>query len=169
MNKGGKYLIALVIIIAVILVIVNVQRSKKDKNGLIEKYKQSLIKTDNDFYIYSAKNGTGRAFIDFADDSVILLRQQQFPIVGKNKLVKHYLNNETEITPLKWAPIKAEVSRDGSLGFTFGKWEYTNIDKNGKKSSSYGNYVTIWKKQKDGTWKYILDGGGTTPPPGTND
>jgi ketosteroid isomerase-like protein len=169
MSKGGKYLIALVIIIAVILVIVNVRHTKKDESGLIEKYKQSLIKADNDFYIYSSKNGTGRAFIDFADDSVILLRQQQFPIVSKNELIKHYLNNETKITPLKWTPIKAEVSLDGSMGFTYGKWEYTNIDKSGKKSTSYGNYVTIWKKQMDGTWKYVLDGGTDTPPPASSD
>ncbi len=168
MSSSSKYLIASIIVIAAILIIINVQHNKKDGSSLFEKYRQSLIKADNDFYEYSTENGTGRAFIDFADDSVILLRQQQYPIISKNELVKHYLNRDNEITPLKWKPIKAVASLDGSLGFTFGKWEYKDIDKNGKKTTSYGNYVTIWKKQKDGTWKYVLDGGSTTPPPGTN-
>jgi hypothetical protein len=29
----------------------------------------------------------------------------------------------------------------------------------------YGNYMSVWKKQDDGSWKFVLDGGNTTPPP----
>ena len=167
MRSSGRFVIVLaVIILAAILITINVgDSSKKNDNKLIEQNKQSLIKADNDFYIASIEKGTGKAFIDFADDSVILLRQQQFPIIGKSELAKYYINRESEKTPLKWEPLKAEASLDGSLGYTFGKWEYTNIDKGGKESTSYGNYVTIWKKQKDGSWKYVLDGGSTTPVP----
>ena len=162
-------LILIVLIIAVILITININESGKDKSAaLIEKYKQSLIKADEDFYLASTQKGTGRAFIDFADESVILMRQQQFPIIGKSELAKHYLNHENEKTPLKWAPVKAEASSDGQLGYTFGNWEYKDIDKTGKEISSYGNYVTIWKKQPDGSWKYVLDGGSTTPAPEYN-
>ena len=166
MSGFGKFLIVLIIIVfAAVLIIININESNHKKAILIEKYKQSLIKADEDFYLMSTQKGTGQAFIDFADDSVILMRQQQFPIVGKNELAKHYLNHENEKTPLKWTAVKAEVSPDGQLGYTFGKWEYKDIDKTGKEISSYGNYVTIWKKQPDGSWKYVLDGGSTTPAP----
>ncbi len=167
MSGAGKFLIVIiVIIIAAILITINIGDSSKNKElKLIEEYKQSLITVDKDFYLASTQKGTGQAFIDFADDSVILLRQQQFPIIGKTELAKHYLNHENEKTPLKWDPVKAEVTPDGHLGYTFGKWEYHDVDKTGKEISSYGNYVTIWKKQNDGGWKYVLDGGSTTPPP----
>ena len=165
MRSPGKLLaVLLVLIIAGILIIINVRDSGKDKTLLsIEKSKQSLIKADKDFYLASTKLGIGRAFIDFADDSVILMRQQQFPIIGKSELAKHYLNHESEKSPLKWEPVKADVSPDGNLGYTFGNWDYREVDKTGKEISSYGNYVTIWKKQSNGSWKYVLDGGSTTP------
>lgn len=167
MSGTGKFLVVLiVIIIAAILITINIgDSSKKREADIIEQYKQSLFKVDKDFYLASTQRGTGQAFIDFSDDSVILLRQQQFPIFGKGELAKHYLNHENEKSPLMWEPIKAEVSPDGQLGFTFGKWKYNEIDKTGKEISSYGNYVTIWKKQLDGSWKYVLDGGSTTPAP----
>ncbi len=169
MAGSGKFLIVIiVIIIAAILITINIGDSSKNKElKLIEENKQALIKVDNDFYLASTQRGTGQAFLDFADDSVVLLRQQLFPIVGKSDLTKHYLNHENDKTPLKWVPVKAEVSPDGQLGYTFGNWEYKDIDKTGKEISSYGNYVTIWKKQNDGSWKYVLDGGSTTPAPGS--
>jgi len=39
------------------------------------------------------------------------------------------------------------------------------LTKTGADTVIYGVYVSIWKKQKDGSWKYILDGGNTTPKP----
>ena len=30
-----------------------------------------------------------------------------------------------------------------------------------------GHYVTIWKKQDDGTWKVAVDAGGPSAPPGS--
>ncbi len=164
MSRIGKFLLVFIlIIIAAILIIINISESNHKKEILIEKYKQSLIKTDKDFYLASTQIGTGQAFIDFADDSVILMRQQQFPILGKNELAKHYLNHESEKTPLKWTPVKAKVSPDGQLGYTFGNWEYKDTSNTGQEISTFGNYVTIWKKQKDGNWKYVLDGGNSIP------
>ena len=137
----------------------------KNKNEMIKQAKADLIRTDIEFYNISQKEGTGRAFIDFADDSVVLLRQDRFPVIGKSEVIKLYEGRENNITPLKWKPVKAEVSNDGTLGYTYGNWEFASKDKKGKDEILYGNYVTIWKKQKDGKWKYVLDGGNTTPPP----
>jgi ketosteroid isomerase-like protein len=53
---------------------------------------------------------------------------------------------------LKWWPVWAGISRSGDLGFTTGP--YTARD-----GKSFGHYFTVWKKQNDGTWKWIFDGG----------
>jgi ketosteroid isomerase-like protein len=63
---------------------------------------------------------------------------------------------------LTWEPVKVEVSISGDLGYTFGNWELYDYQR-GK--IRYGNYITIWRKQKDGTWRWVLDGGNTTPRP----
>jgi len=66
---------------------------------------------------------------------------------------------------LSWNPTKAEIARSGDLGYTFGTYEFTVLDSLDNPSISFGNYVTVWKRQGDGSWKYVLDGAATTPAP----
>lgn len=166
--KNIVRVLAIVIVIIVGLFILSREigdKGVKNKKEIIERYKSDLINTDIEFYNVSQKSGTGRAFIDFADDSVVLLRQDSFPITCKSEVIKSYRGRESSVTPLRWTPVKAEVSTDGTLGYTYGNWEYTTKDISGKEETLYGNYVTIWKRQQDGKWKYVLDGGNTTPSP----
>ncbi|MGA7836953.1 MAG: DUF4440 domain-containing protein [Ignavibacteriaceae bacterium] len=139
--------------------------SGKDKKEMVEKSKMELINTDTEFYNISQQTGTGQAFIDFADDDAVMLRQDNHPAIGKQNIRKLYKGKENNVSPLKWKPVKADVSEDGTMGFTYGNWEYAVRDEKGKIATTYGNYVTVWKKQSDGKWKYVLDGGNTTPPP----
>jgi ketosteroid isomerase-like protein len=165
-RKGQLLVILVVIVIAIIFVSRKAGESKTTvHSGLLKQLNKSLINTDKNFYKVSTQKGLGNAFIDFADDSVIIIRNKEFPIIGKAELVKYYLNHESDIKSLYWEPVRAEVSPDGQLGYTFGKWEYRDVDKNGKKDTEYGNYLTVWKKQKDNSWKYVYDGGGSTPGP----
>ena len=124
--------------------------------------KEELTKTDKEFSDKSVKDGIAEAFIAYADDDVILMRDKQFPILGIKALKEYYSEIKRGNARLEWSPVKAEISKSGELGYTFGNWIYSTKD---SKDTVYGNYVTIWKKQKDGSWKFILDGGNTTPAP----
>jgi ketosteroid isomerase-like protein len=35
----------------------------------------------------------------------------------------------------------------------------------GTDTTLFGNYITVWKKQSDGSWKYVSDAGSNTPDP----
>jgi ketosteroid isomerase-like protein len=124
--------------------------------------KEELFKTDKEFSEKSAKEGMAAAFTEYADEDVILMRDKQFPISGIKELKEYYSKIKNGNAKLEWSPVKAEISKSGELGYTFGNWIYSTKD---SKDTVYGNYVTIWKKQKDGSWKFVLDGGNTTPPP----
>lgn len=52
---------------------------------------------------------------------------------------------------LRWTPTKAEASKDGTLGYTFGNYEA----KRGT-SASRGMYTTVWRRV-NGQWKVVLD------------
>jgi uncharacterized protein (TIGR02246 family) len=60
---------------------------------------------------------------------------------------------------LHWEPTEARVSRSGDLGYTLGWYELRR--KTGEETIALkrGKYVTIWRKQEDGTWKVIVDAG----------
>jgi ketosteroid isomerase-like protein len=135
------------------------------KKNILEKGKAELIKTELEFYKATQEKGWGQAFIEFADDSAALLRQDAFPVINKSAIIQLFKDKEGNVLNLKWTPAKAEISNDGSLGYTYGNWIFTSKDKDGKEEYTYGNYVTIWKKQPGGGWKFVLDGGNTTPPP----
>ena len=64
---------------------------------------------------------------------------------------------------LTWTPVGADISASGDLGFTYGTWEFRSKDKEGKPTVDYGNYTSIWKRQKDGSWKVVLDMGNSRP------
>jgi ketosteroid isomerase-like protein len=54
---------------------------------------------------------------------------------------------------LSWTPTKAEASKDGTLGYTYGDYEARRGEK-----TSRGMYLTIWRKEA-GKWKVIMDTG----------
>ncbi len=55
-----------------------------------------------------------------------------------------------------WQPTKVEVGRAGDLAYSVGTWDFTTSDAEGKPVSGRGKYVTIWKKQRDGSWKAVV-------------
>ena len=56
-----------------------------------------------------------------------------------------------------WKATHATVSASGDLGYTVGTYEMGFDDPKGKHMKENGKYVTVWKKQADGSWKVIED------------
>ena len=51
----------------------------------------------------------------------------------------------------------------GDLGYTVGNWERRLKAKDGRVVVQHGQYLTVWKKQADGRWQVIFDGGSEAP------
>jgi len=64
---------------------------------------------------------------------------------------------------LSWTPIKGEVIGAGDVGYTTGRSVYREKDAGGKVTERRGQYVTVWRKQPDGSWKVVFDTGSTGP------
>jgi ketosteroid isomerase-like protein len=58
---------------------------------------------------------------------------------------------------VSWQASTAEVSAGGDLGYTVGTYEGTMNDPEGNPVTDRGKYVTVWKKQPDGSWKAVAD------------
>jgi len=57
---------------------------------------------------------------------------------------------------LTWAPTAVMAASSGDLGFSSGTYDLTFSD-NGKPAHDKGKYVTVWKKQGDGSWRVVRD------------
>jgi ketosteroid isomerase-like protein len=58
---------------------------------------------------------------------------------------------------ISWQPAKVQVAKSGELGYTSGTYQMSFNDASGKLISDRGKYVTVWKRQGDGSWKVLLD------------
>jgi ketosteroid isomerase-like protein len=66
---------------------------------------------------------------------------------------------------LEWRPDQIAVARSGELGYTSGTYTWSYKDSSGKPVSDKGKYLTVWKKQADGSWKVLFDMFNTDLPP----
>lgn len=114
-----------------------------------------LIKTDEAFSNLSVEKGMKAAFIEYIDSNGVLLKPNQLPIIGANAIDYLIEQNDAGYT-LNWQPQYAFVSQSADLGYTYGIYALhpTTVD-----TIIYGTYVSIWKKQGDGKWKFVLDSG----------
>ncbi|MCP4706393.1 MAG: DUF4440 domain-containing protein [candidate division Zixibacteria bacterium] len=145
----------ILILLAVIILILGCSDmcDKADKNVLIE--------ADRAFSKMSEEKGMYESFDYFMDDSAVMYRDGQHPLEGREK-IRENLSKNPDAT-LTWEPTKAEIAESGDLGYTLGKWTYTTKDSSGLESTSFGYYVSIWKKQSNGSWKWVFDSGVSAP------
>ena len=118
---------------------------------------QALRETDVAWSKIGAAKDLDRMMSFFTDDASELPPNAP---VATGKAAIRTLWSQLFATPgfaLSWQPTKAEVSRGGDLGYTIGTYELSMTDTTGKPVTDRGKYVTVWKKQKDGTWKVVAD------------
>lgn len=64
---------------------------------------------------------------------------------------------------LTWTPTKGEVIGAGDIGHTTGRAVRRARGADGTVSERHTQYITVWKRQADGSWKVIFDTGSTLP------
>lgn len=112
-----------------------------------------LTQTDREFSALSLKKGMNYAFMEYIDDDGVMLRNNNMPIVGKRAVSKLFQNDDSGFS-LTWEPHQAVVAESGELGYTYGI--YTLSTEGGVQK---GTYVSIWQKDHEGNWKFVLDSG----------
>ena len=62
---------------------------------------------------------------------------------------------------LRWTPMRSEALVAADVGYTIGTWERHAKDARGNAVVRHGQYLTVWRKQKDGAWRAEFDTGST--------
>ena len=101
--------------------------------------------------------------LTFFADNAILLSPKRPGVEGKENIRKVWQQMLALPGPgLSFSPARVEVARSGDLGWEEGTYEFGTNDKSGNATTEKGTYVTVWKKQPDGTWKVVGDIHNTT-------
>jgi ketosteroid isomerase-like protein len=100
----------------------------------------------------------------YAEDAVELPCGAQM-ILGKESISKTMTFLDDKNNRLTWSPVHVYVSASGDLAYAFGNFEFRSVGKDGVPAVEQGKYTTVWKKQRDGKWKVVLDMGNANPEP----
>ncbi|HEX7176473.1 MAG TPA: nuclear transport factor 2 family protein [Pyrinomonadaceae bacterium] len=119
---------------------------------------RSVVQAEREFARTAAASGMRASFLAFIADDGLLFRPG--PVSGK----KWWTERPERPGLLSWEPVYADVARAGDIGYTTGPWEF-RAGAPADKPAGYGQFMTIWGKQPDGTWKFLLDIGTSNPAP----
>ena len=117
----------------------------------------SLLAAENYFAAYAKEKGIRDAFLKVSDNETILFRPD--PVKSEDFFDKKSSDDPGQ---LAWTPVFAKISKSGDWGFTSGPYSYTKEDSS---TTSYGQYLSIWRTNTKGVWKLALDLGVSHPKP----
>lgn len=124
-----------------------------------------LLKLDREFDQATAEKGIEGWVAYFAENGSMLGATEP-PVTGPNA-IRQYMGPALAEAgfSLRWQPTKAEMMIPSIVGYTVGRFERKRKNEQGKTLLVRGSYVTVWRKQADGSWKIILDTGHPDGPP----
>ncbi len=125
----------------------------------LEKEKQAILDADIAFSNLSVEKGRNFSFLNYCTDDAVLMRNNGYPLVGKEKIAERINSFPDTSYKLRWKPLFASVAKSADLGYSYGTYLLETKDNEGKPLTDEGTYCTIWRKQADGTWKWVLDVG----------
>lgn len=105
----------------------------------------------------ASEEGISGAFYYFTDSLAVINRGNDSLIYGKNNIRNFYLTKNYNNVTVNWAPDFIDVSTDGTLGYTYGKYSWKIKQSDGTTKEFRGISHTIWKKHTDNSWKYVWD------------
>ena len=116
-----------------------------------------LMKADREFDSTTAKNRLDGWTAYFAENGS-MLPGAAMPISGIASIRKAMADAFSDSTfEIRWQPTEAGIIVPHMYGYTIGHSIIKEKGKDGRRMTQRGTYLSIWKKQTDGTWKIVLD------------
>lgn len=114
-------------------------------------------RADSAFAAMSVANGAKTAFLAYAAENAISFGGGVQMNEGREAIGAAF-DGFPAGAVLEWWPITAQVAPSGDLGCTAGEARIASL-------KHYSKYLTIWRRQPDGSWKFVADGGNVRPAP----
>lgn len=118
-----------------------------------------MVRADREFSALAGRQGAAEAFRAFAAPDAIILGVQ-----GSQRGPDAIAAAIAKGAPADWAwvPVAARASARGDLGFTVGQ---AVIRPRSGEQPILSKYLTAWRRQPDGTVRFLTDGGNPRPRP----
>lgn len=118
---------------------------------------EALVEAETTFCESSAIEGAAGWAKHFLPDGCMLTKSGN--TINGQEAISRAMQPLFGLSGLKftWAPTRAEVSEDHTLGYTYGKYHRSYIQSDGNQIDESGMYMTLWKKDESGGWRVLAD------------
>ncbi len=125
---------------------------------------EEMMAADSAFAKMAAEEGVPAAFAAYAAPDVRMFPDGGEPYSGRDALIERFAA-WPDGAVLRWTPAEGMAAAGGDFGFTWGRFVFTAAGDAGP-VEEHGKYVSIWRKEPDGVWKFVADIGNASPAPG---
>ena len=101
-------------------------------------------------------DGMKEAFMQFASEEAVISRNNRV-FKGKKEIEAYFNSIDLQEIELQWKPDFIDVSESGDMAYSYGSYTFSAKSQKGEKMNSTGIFHTVWKRQSDGSWKYVWD------------
>jgi ketosteroid isomerase-like protein len=119
-----------------------------------EAAKVALVRTEAEFFQHMLEHGFGAGLRAYMADDAMIANSLILGREAQDARVKAE-SSRSRNNVIRWKPLRAEVAESGDMGYTWGVAESGPAKEGPYKP--YGIYVTIWKREADGKWKFVYD------------
>jgi uncharacterized protein (TIGR02246 family) len=126
---------------------------------------ERLMQLSRDWSKSAGTDSIEKTLSYWADDAVVLSPGQP-PIKGKDAIRAMIV--ETSKIPgfkISWEPLTVSVSKNGDMAYMIEENQISVNDSTGKSITEFNKATTIWRKEKDGSWKNVVDMWNADPSP----
>ena len=149
-----KTLVLTVTMCCCTLFLFHCKQSSPDPN-MLKADKENLLKADMNWSDSAKEVDDFMAYV--LDDANMLPPNE--PMASGKEAIKTTFASMHDMSgfSVTWKPSMAEVANSGDLGYTIGTYKLSVNDSTGMPMADEGKYLTVWKKQADGSWKVAAD------------
>ena len=143
---------------ALVFVLLSATLSSCTSNKVdLQQEQTKLINTSKAWSAAAQTNNMENILSYWADDAVVMSPGR--PSFKGKPAIRSMVEESKKIPgfEISWEPLQASVAESGDMGYLLEKQKVSFIDSLGNRIWQTNRAVTIWKKDKDGNWKNVVD------------
>ncbi len=124
----------------------------------LEAEKRKLLQRDAEWSALASKGRDVEAILSYWTDDAIVMPPGQPSVVGKAAL-REFIQASLQVPgfSISWKSSDAALSPDGEMAYLCGENRVTMDGPDGARKTTAGRGVTVWRKERDGEWRCVLD------------
>ena len=120
--------------------------------------KAALLERDQEWAAVASQGKDVERILSFwTDDAKVF--PVGLPVVEGKQAIREFVTGSLSMPGFRitWEPAEVVVAPSGEVGYTTGRNQLTMPDAAGNLRTESGRYVTVWRREPDGTWRCVID------------